>query len=57
MRIARERPEILDCHRVIGEFSFIVRAFVRDVAHLEQVLNLEPRVQTNRNAAGALHRV
>jgi len=43
IKIARERPEILACHRVTGEFSFIAQAVVRDVAHLEELLNhLEP---------------
>lgn len=43
IKVARERPEILDCYRVTGEFSFIARAVVRDVAHLEELLNhLEP---------------
>jgi Lrp/AsnC family leucine-responsive transcriptional regulator len=43
IKVARERPEILDCHRVTGEFSFIARAVVRDVTHLEELLNhLEP---------------
>jgi Lrp/AsnC family leucine-responsive transcriptional regulator len=41
--IARERPEILACHRVTGEFSFIAQAAVRDVTHLEELLDhLEP---------------
>ena len=36
-------PEILACHRVTGEFSFIAQAVVQDVAHLEALLNhLEP---------------
>ena len=43
VKVARERKEILDCHRVTGEFSFIARAVVRDVTHLEELLNhLEP---------------
>lgn len=43
IRIARERSEILDCYRVTGDFSFIVRAALRNVVHLEEVLNhLEP---------------
>ncbi|MGA8574615.1 MAG: Lrp/AsnC family transcriptional regulator [Candidatus Cybelea sp.] len=43
VKVARERQEILDCHRVTGEFSFIARAVVRDVTHLEELLNhLEP---------------
>ncbi len=43
IKVAGERPEILACYRVTGEFSFIAQAVVKDVAHLEQVLNhLEP---------------
>lgn len=43
VKVAGERPEILACHRVTGEFSFIARAVVQDVAHLEALLNhLEP---------------
>jgi Lrp/AsnC family transcriptional regulator, leucine-responsive regulatory protein len=36
---AASRPEILACSRVTGEFSFIARAVVRDVRHLEELLN------------------
>jgi Lrp/AsnC family leucine-responsive transcriptional regulator len=43
IKVARERPEILACYRVTGEFSFIAHAVVRDVIHLEALLNhLEP---------------
>jgi Lrp/AsnC family leucine-responsive transcriptional regulator len=43
IKVARERPEILACNRVTGEFSFIAQAVVRDVTHLEELLNhLEP---------------
>ncbi len=43
VKVARERSEILACHRVTGEFSFIAQVVVRDVAHLEELLNhLEP---------------
>jgi Lrp/AsnC family leucine-responsive transcriptional regulator len=43
IKVARERPEILACYRVTGEFSFIAHAIVRDVTHLEALLNhLEP---------------
>jgi DNA-binding Lrp family transcriptional regulator len=43
IKVAGARPEILACYRVTGEFSFIAQAVVKDVAHLEQVLNhLEP---------------
>lgn len=43
IKVAGERAEILACYRVTGEFSFIAQAVVRDVTHLEEVLNhLEP---------------
>jgi Lrp/AsnC family transcriptional regulator, leucine-responsive regulatory protein len=43
VKVAGERPEILSCYRVTGEFSFIAQAILRDVAHLEELLNyLEP---------------
>lgn len=43
VKVAGERPEILACYRVTGEFSFIAQAIVRDVGHLEELLNyLEP---------------
>jgi Lrp/AsnC family leucine-responsive transcriptional regulator len=43
IKVAGERPEILACYRVTGEFSFIAQVIVRDVGHLEELLNhLEP---------------
>ncbi len=43
VKVARERPEILACHRITGDFSFLAFALVRDVEHLEELLNhLEP---------------
>ena len=43
IKVAKGRSEILGCHRVTGEFSFIMNAVVRDVGHLEELLNyLEP---------------
>ena len=42
-KLAQERCEILECHRVTGDVSFIAKAVVADVKHLEEVLNhLEP---------------
>jgi len=47
-RIARQVPEILECHRVTGSESFIVQVAVRDMNHLEQVIDsLMPYVATN----------
>jgi Lrp/AsnC family transcriptional regulator, leucine-responsive regulatory protein len=43
VNVVKERCEILACHRVTGDFSFIAQAVVRDVTHLEELLNyLEP---------------
>jgi Lrp/AsnC family leucine-responsive transcriptional regulator len=43
VKVAGQRPELLACYRVTGEFSFIAQAVVRDVTHLEELLNhLEP---------------
>lgn len=43
VQIARKRPEILACYRITGDFSFIAHAVLKDVKHLEQLLNdLEP---------------
>jgi Lrp/AsnC family transcriptional regulator, leucine-responsive regulatory protein len=43
IKVARERPEVLSCYRVTGEFSFIAHVVARDVKHLEELLNyLEP---------------
>jgi Lrp/AsnC family leucine-responsive transcriptional regulator len=37
--LARATPEILECHRITGEDCFIMRAAVRDVEHLEEVID------------------
>jgi Lrp/AsnC family leucine-responsive transcriptional regulator len=43
IKVAKARSEILECHRVTGDFSFVCRALVRDVTQLEGLLNhLEP---------------
>ncbi len=47
-RIVREVPEILECHRVTGNESFIVQVAVRDMTHLEAVIDsMMPYVATN----------
>ncbi len=47
-RIARDIPEILECHRVTGNESYIVQVAVRDMNHLEAVIDsLMPYVSTN----------
>ena len=45
--VARRVPEVRECHRVTGAESFIVQVAVRDVLHLEQVIDsLAPYVAT-----------
>ena len=45
--VARRVREVRECHRVTGAESFIVQVSVRDVAHLEQVIDaLAPYVST-----------
>ncbi len=45
--LASNRPEVLECHRVTGAESFLLKAAVADVAHLERLLDsLMPYVAT-----------
>ena len=37
--VARETPEVTECHRVTGEDCFFVTVRVRDVEHLEEVID------------------
>ena len=37
--IARETPEVVECHRITGEDCFFVKAHVRSVEHLEEVID------------------
>ncbi|MGI4852824.1 MAG: Lrp/AsnC family transcriptional regulator [Janthinobacterium lividum] len=47
-RVARSVPEVLECHRVTGNESFLVQVAVRDMNHLELVIDaLMPYVATN----------
>ncbi len=47
MRLAATHPEVLECHRVTGEESFLLKVAVADVAHLERLLDaLMPYVAT-----------
>jgi Lrp/AsnC family leucine-responsive transcriptional regulator len=38
-QVARETPEVVECHRITGEDCFFVKAHVRDVEHLEEVID------------------
>jgi Lrp/AsnC family transcriptional regulator, leucine-responsive regulatory protein len=37
--VARATPEVVECHRVTGEDCFFVKVHVRDVGHLEEVID------------------
>jgi Lrp/AsnC family leucine-responsive transcriptional regulator len=37
--IARDTREIVECHRITGDDCFVLRAHVRDVDHLEEVID------------------
>jgi Lrp/AsnC family transcriptional regulator, leucine-responsive regulatory protein len=37
--LARETPEVVECHRVTGDDCYVMTAFVRDVEHLERLID------------------
>jgi Lrp/AsnC family leucine-responsive transcriptional regulator len=37
--VAREADEVVECHRITGEDCFFVKAHVRDVGHLEELID------------------
>jgi Lrp/AsnC family transcriptional regulator, leucine-responsive regulatory protein len=37
--VARDTPEVVECHRITGDDCFVLRAHVRDVDHLEEVID------------------
>jgi Lrp/AsnC family leucine-responsive transcriptional regulator len=37
--LARATPEIVECHRITGEDCFFMKATVRDVQHLEELID------------------
>jgi Lrp/AsnC family transcriptional regulator, leucine-responsive regulatory protein len=37
--LARSTPEIVECHRITGEDCFFMKATVRDVEHLEELID------------------
>jgi len=37
--VAREVPEVVECYRITGEDCFFVKLHVRDVVHLEEVID------------------
>ncbi len=47
MEVAANHPEVLECHRVTGAESFLLKATVSSVTHLERLLDaLMPYVAT-----------
>ena len=45
--ILRDTPEVVECHRVTGDDCYIAFAYVRDVEHLERVIDrFTPHGQT-----------
>ena len=37
--VAKEIPEIVECHRVTGEASYVLKILARTVGHLEQLID------------------
>jgi Lrp/AsnC family leucine-responsive transcriptional regulator len=37
--LARQTPEVVECHRITGEDCFFMKLHLRDVAHLEEVID------------------
>jgi Lrp/AsnC family leucine-responsive transcriptional regulator len=37
--LARETPEVVECHRITGEDCYLVKAHLRSVTHLEEVID------------------
>jgi Lrp/AsnC family transcriptional regulator, leucine-responsive regulatory protein len=37
--LARATPEVVECHRVTGDDCYVMRAHLRDVLHLEEVID------------------
>jgi Lrp/AsnC family leucine-responsive transcriptional regulator len=38
-RQAQDTPEVVECSRITGDDCFVMRAYVRDVDHLEEVID------------------
>jgi Lrp/AsnC family transcriptional regulator, leucine-responsive regulatory protein len=37
--LAQATPEVVECHRITGEDCFFMKAHVRDVEHLEEIID------------------
>jgi Lrp/AsnC family leucine-responsive transcriptional regulator len=38
-KLARDTPEVVECHRVTGDDCYVMTAYVRGVDHLEEVID------------------
>ena len=38
--LARRTPEVVECHRITGEDCYFMKAHVRDVTHMEEVIDV-----------------
>jgi Lrp/AsnC family transcriptional regulator, leucine-responsive regulatory protein len=38
-QVARDTPEVVECHRITGEDCYFIKAHVRSVEHLEEVID------------------
>jgi Lrp/AsnC family transcriptional regulator, leucine-responsive regulatory protein len=38
-QLARDTPEVVECHRVTGDDCYVMTAWVRDVTHLEEIID------------------
>jgi len=37
--LAKDTPEVVECHRITGEDCYLIRAHVRSVSHLEEMID------------------
>jgi Lrp/AsnC family transcriptional regulator, leucine-responsive regulatory protein len=37
--LARQTPEVVECHRITGEDCFVMKLHLRDVEHMEEVID------------------
>jgi Lrp/AsnC family leucine-responsive transcriptional regulator len=38
--LAQRTPEVIECHRITGEDCYFMKAHVRDVTHMEEVIDV-----------------
>ncbi len=45
--LVRDTPEVVECHRITGEDCYLIKAHIRSMGHLEEILDaLAPYGQT-----------